>query len=256
MRKSVASAFAVLLVLAAVQAEGRPRRQRRSPARPKPTRADVAYGKHERNKLDFWQAKSSKPTPLLVFFHGGGFRRGDKSTIHYKIPVNEYLSKSVSCASVNYPFLQHTGQNYLAIMRECESAIDFLREHASEWNIDTKRVAASGPSAGAIISEWLGCTTGHISVIGAFQQPKGTSILVLPFFGRRCPPVIIYQASPTSDRVHHPDNAKLLKATCDRKKVECVVWGTGKNGIPRPPNGKNDKQVMMEFFFKHWGMEN
>ena len=36
------------------------------PRRPmKPTAADVRYGPHERNVLDFYQAKSDKPTPLL-----------------------------------------------------------------------------------------------------------------------------------------------------------------------------------------------
>ncbi len=32
-------------------------------AREAPTHADLTYGNHERNKLDFWQAKSATPTP-------------------------------------------------------------------------------------------------------------------------------------------------------------------------------------------------
>ena len=46
---------------------------------PTPTHADVKYGPHERNVLDLWLAKSDKPTPLVVFIHGGGFVRGGKS---------------------------------------------------------------------------------------------------------------------------------------------------------------------------------
>src|SRR3954466_7126937 len=38
-----------------------------------PTFADVPYGPFERNKLDFWKAKSDKPAPVIVFIHGGGF---------------------------------------------------------------------------------------------------------------------------------------------------------------------------------------
>ncbi|MDB4627836.1 hypothetical protein OAE34_02850 [Akkermansiaceae bacterium] len=36
--------------------------------------------KHERNTLDFYPAlkKGEKPAPVFVWFHGGGFRNGDK----------------------------------------------------------------------------------------------------------------------------------------------------------------------------------
>src|SRR5688500_188291 len=38
---------------------------------PKPTHADVKYGPADRNVLDFYQAKSDKPTPLIINIHGG-----------------------------------------------------------------------------------------------------------------------------------------------------------------------------------------
>src|SRR5262245_4095728 len=41
------------------------------PAGPRPDLEDLAYGDHDRLKLDLWRARSDKPTPLLVFFHGG-----------------------------------------------------------------------------------------------------------------------------------------------------------------------------------------
>jgi acetyl esterase/lipase len=46
----------------------------------KPTHADVAYGPHERNKIDLYLAESKAPTPLVLYIHGGGFRGGDKSS--------------------------------------------------------------------------------------------------------------------------------------------------------------------------------
>jgi acetyl esterase/lipase len=45
----------------------------------KPTLANVAYGKHERQVLDFYQAKSEKPTPVVFYIHGGGWINGDKA---------------------------------------------------------------------------------------------------------------------------------------------------------------------------------
>lgn len=44
-----------------------------SAKKPAPTYKNVSYGPHERNVFDFWAAKSSHPTPLVVFIHGGGF---------------------------------------------------------------------------------------------------------------------------------------------------------------------------------------
>jgi predicted esterase len=234
---------------------GRARDWRARGGRPTPTAVDVAYGKHERQRLDFWQAKASKPTPLVVFFHGGGFKAGDKAAIHGTIDVKAYLAQGVSCASVNYPFLKKHSHNYMTILKECEDAIDFILKNARKWNIDKKRIAASGVSAGALITEWLGLTTRHISVMGVSLQPMGTDRMILPRLRRKSPPIIIYQPSPTSDNVHHPKYGIMLKAACDKKGVECVLWGSGSNGIEKLPNGKRPKQATMEFFFKAWGMK-
>ena len=58
-----------------------------------PTHGNVSYGKHERNVLDFWQAKSDKPTPVVICIHGGGWIGGDKSGYYGR--VKTFL---VSCA--------------------------------------------------------------------------------------------------------------------------------------------------------------
>ena len=45
-----------------------------------PTHANLRYSKdYDRSVLDLWTVKSSKPTPLVVYFHGGGFNHGDKT---------------------------------------------------------------------------------------------------------------------------------------------------------------------------------
>src|SRR5690242_901532 len=45
-----------------------------------PTVADFAYGNESKSQcLDFWQAKSDTPTPVVVMIHGGGWINGDKS---------------------------------------------------------------------------------------------------------------------------------------------------------------------------------
>ncbi len=71
-------------------------------AQSKPTYENVRYGPHERNVLDFWQAKSDQPTPVLVSIHGGGFVAGNKS-----VPpqlLKECLTSGISVAAINYRY--------------------------------------------------------------------------------------------------------------------------------------------------------
>lgn len=121
--------------------------------RPKPTFADVKYGPHERNVLDFYQAKSAKPTPVVVYIHGGGFVGGDKKGVNPAI-VNKCLVSGVSVAAINYRFLRHAP--LMDILRDSARAIQFLRYNCSKYNIDKKRIASYGGSAGAGTSLWLG----------------------------------------------------------------------------------------------------
>ena len=54
----------------------------------KPTYADVRYSEeYDRSKLDIWLAESDTPTPLVINFHGGGFRHGDKGSFQRFIGI-------------------------------------------------------------------------------------------------------------------------------------------------------------------------
>src|SRR6185295_19793042 len=64
-----------------------------------PTHGNVSYGKHERNVLDFWQAKSDKPTPVVICIHGGSWIGGDKAGYYGR--VKTYLDAGISMATIN-----------------------------------------------------------------------------------------------------------------------------------------------------------
>ncbi len=116
-----------------------------------PTHADVVYGPHPRNVLDFWKANDAGPRPLLVIIHGGGWVGGDKA--QKPAALRPYLSKGISCAAVNYRL---TGQSPLpAPVHDAARAVQFLRSKAAEWNIRKDRIALTGTSAGACTSMWI-----------------------------------------------------------------------------------------------------
>ena len=118
---------------------------------PKATHADLSYGPHAMNVLDFWKAEGDGPRPLLVYIHGGGWTSGDKK----QKPANfkPFLNKGISYAAVNYRL---SGEAPLpAPVHDAARAIQFIRSKADEWNIDKNRIALTGGSAGACTSMWI-----------------------------------------------------------------------------------------------------
>ena len=62
----------------------------------------VAYGSHPRQVLDFYQAKSDKPTPVVFYIHGGGWQGGDKKT-----NPQPFLDKGISVVAINYRYVKN-----------------------------------------------------------------------------------------------------------------------------------------------------
>jgi acetyl esterase/lipase len=121
-------------------------------AEPAPDLANHRYGPHERNVLDLWKAESDTPTPLLVFYHGGGFDHGDKSNLSGEL-LATMLEDGISVMAVNYRLTPQAKypEHYL----DCARAIQTARLNREAWNIDPQRIAATGISAGGVISLWL-----------------------------------------------------------------------------------------------------
>ncbi|MGE3805114.1 MAG: alpha/beta hydrolase fold domain-containing protein [Gemmataceae bacterium] len=122
----------------------------------KPTMANVPYGKHERQVIDFYQAKSDQPTPLVLYIHGGGWQAGDKGSVN----AQPFLDAGISVAAINYRYVKQAQADGVvppvkAPLEDAARALQFIRSKAKEWNIDKKRIGATGGSAGGCSSLWL-----------------------------------------------------------------------------------------------------
>ena len=127
------------------------------PTAPAPTHADVAYGTHERQVLDLWLAASPSPPPLVLPLHGGGWVRGDKAKV---AGLARYLAAGISVASANYRFTTQAMRAGVEPpvawpLADAARVVQFLRHHAVPWNLDPRRIAATGGSAGACSSLYL-----------------------------------------------------------------------------------------------------
>ena len=129
------------------------------PELPSPTEYDVTYGPHPKQVLHFWKAESDKPTPVLLFIHGGSWGAGGRlSGLTNMLP--EMLKQGVSVVSVEYRFINEATADGVVPpvkgpLHDAARALQLVRSKAREWNIDKERIGASGGSAGACTSLWL-----------------------------------------------------------------------------------------------------
>jgi len=223
---------------------------------------NAKYGSHERQVMDLWLPKSDKPTPIVMYIHGGGFVGGDKSHGHRQPMRAKCLTAKVAFATMNYRFLKHA--SYQEIMFDGARAIQSLRANARTLNIDSRRIGVYGHSAGAIMSMWLGFHpdvgrrsskdrigrySSTVKVAGGLLTPRGSDTLALRYAGRGDPPLFQYNSIPFSktDDVHHPRYAIAVKKKCDQLRLRSVLLL--KDG-PKPFTG-DPVAAQAKYFFKY-----
>ena len=119
--------------------------------------------------LDLYEPEGDTETdrPLLIFVHGGGFARGDK-TIGVSSELAPMFAKlGYVTASINYRLLAPAGCAGSGSDNACQSAaiqgihdgqaaVRFLRANAARFGADPDRIGIGGESAGGIISMGAG----------------------------------------------------------------------------------------------------
>jgi arylformamidase len=124
---------------------------------------ELSYGTASLQKLDFWQARSAR-APMVVFVHGGGWKRGDKrnATGQYKAP--HYLSQGYAFASVNYRLVPDATVEEQAA--DVANAVAYLRRDADKLGFDPDRIALMGHSAGAHLVALVGTDPQYLRRFG------------------------------------------------------------------------------------------
>jgi acetyl esterase/lipase len=119
------------------------------------TERDLAYVKdgHERQKLDVYAPTEGKDHPVLVFIHGGGWRRGEKTLPSIK--VNALAEQGFVTVSIAYRFFPDVTVKQM--MGDVAKAIRWVRDHAKDYGGDPDKLFVMGHSAGAHLAA-LVCT--------------------------------------------------------------------------------------------------
>jgi len=149
---------------------------------------DVAFatvidenGKEEVLTLDVYLPDNNPPDyPMaLIWFHGGGFARGnDKRQVYIKWLADEFAKRGYVGFSVDYRVRDNPAADLPGTVRDAVSdarrAINWVIEHAEEYGADPQRLVLAGGSAGGVLVANLvhdpeGPITRESGVIGAIN---------------------------------------------------------------------------------------
>jgi acetyl esterase/lipase len=111
----------------------------------------------KKHLLDIYLPANAKgKLPLVVFIHGGGWIGNDKYADMGYMPntINAMLDNDFAVASIDYRFAQDAV--FPAILQDCNKAVSFLYDNAAKYNLDDKRIALMGFSAGGHLASLMG----------------------------------------------------------------------------------------------------
>ncbi len=106
---------------------------------------DIAYGNDTRMKLDVYRPKGAKDLPVVVFFYGGSWQRGDKSIYRF---IGATLARAGIVAVIpNYRL--YPPVLYPDFLRDSARAVRWTKDNAARFGGDPVKLFLSGHSAGA-----------------------------------------------------------------------------------------------------------
>ncbi len=197
---------------------------------------NVAYGPLAQEKLDICQPEgATTPRPGVILIHGGGWMYGDKKT-------DTMLCKNLAALGfvvINVDYRLATGKLqprliWPAQLVDVQLAVRWMRAHAAELNLDSRRICSDGDSAGGHLAVFLGVLAtihpGDEAGLYANESPKVSCVVdnfgpvdlanpeesaplrvYFPVFGtatQQGDPAIYHDASPIFDV--SPQSAPML----------------------------------------------
>lgn len=103
-------------------------------------------------------AEIDKPTPFMMYVHGGGWARGNNGSSR---SLSQYLAKQkgITGIRVSYTLAPQPGANVNVSIEDIKDALKYVREHAKELNVNPDVYGFLGTSAGA-----------HLAAVGAMTS--------------------------------------------------------------------------------------
>lgn len=129
-----------------------------------PAPQTLSYDGDPLQTLDLWVPGGAKPAPLVLFVHGGGWKRGSKSNALSRALPGHLLAQGYAFASIDYRLVpRHTVEDQAA---DVAAALAYLLQRAKPLGIDPARVVLTGHSAGAHLVALVGTDERYLAAAG------------------------------------------------------------------------------------------
>lgn len=181
-----------------------------------------------------------RPMPVVMFVHGGWWRRGNRGTgIPSLVPL---ARKGYFCASVEYRLTDEA--QWPAQIEDCKCGIRYLRAHADQWGIDPDRIGVWGRSAGGHLVAMLGSTASAEDLEGTGGWPEQSSAVqaVCDWFGMSDLTLLGHDdpdshsarlvGGPVKDRVAVARNASPVAHVSPASAPHLIMHGTEDAQVP------------------------
>jgi acetyl esterase len=113
----------------------------------------IPVGAFRQLKVEIVQPEEvTKPLPVVLLFHGGGWVLGDHRT-HRRLAADLAVASQAAVVSVDFP--RSPEARFPTALEECYAAIQYLAEHGQERNLDRSNMAVAGDSAGGNLATAL-----------------------------------------------------------------------------------------------------
>jgi acetyl esterase/lipase len=123
-------------------------------AKPGPT-AVVEYGPDSSQALDVFVPGKQGPHPVAILIHGGCWRDLPGAGREQLRPIASAIVKhGIAVWSIGYRRADQNGGGYPGTFQDVATAIDKLRSHAAQYNLDAERTVVVGHSAGGHLALW------------------------------------------------------------------------------------------------------
>ena len=168
----------------------------------------VSYGPEERyNLLDVYRNRSHPAaSPVLVYFHPGGFFSGRKSRESRPL-IDRLVTEGWVCVSANYR-LRRAGQ-FPDPLVDAKRAIAWVRHNAAELGVDGGAVFVAGGSAGAHLAAMCALTPNDAGFQPGFESADTSVAAAITFYGFYGPA----PAAPAAGRAPATGAARAAPAT-------------------------------------------
>lgn len=168
-----------------------------------PIHKDIEYatvGEH-RLLLDLYLPKTVASPPLVVWVHGGAWRRGSKDDV----PVTGLLDHGFAIASVDYRLSPVA--KFPAQVHDIKAAIRFLRASQRTFEYDASRISIVGSSAGGHLAALVGVSNRHSLLegdVGTHLDHSSSVQSIVDFYGPTNFMTILKQSTPHGLSVRVP----------------------------------------------------